>query len=108
MQVMKKDYKKLEATMTAKYEEIQALVGKFNQDTQKLWSEYQSLYEKLEETATDANSVLEKRISNMKRKISQVQADIGGVMAEAEKNLSKNLESVKKVPGVMKMLQQIM
>jgi hypothetical protein len=66
------------------------------------------LYEKLEETAAEASSVMEKRHSNMKRKITQVQSDIGGAISEAEKNLSKNLAAVKKVPGVMKMLQQIM
>jgi hypothetical protein len=31
MQAVKKEYSKLELSMTSKYEEIQVLVGKFNQ-----------------------------------------------------------------------------
>ncbi len=73
-----------------------------------LWTEYRTLYGKLEDVNAEISSLHDKRSARLKRKLSELQGEIGGELADAEKRCAKNAASTKKVPDVMKMLQQMM
>ena len=83
------------------------MIGKFDVDLNKRWSDFNAAYETLETVKGRAREAGEKKRAGLKRKIGQMHANIGTLLADAEGKLAKSRSQNSKVPDIVKILQQM-